>query len=386
MPGSIPTYPKVWAVGHRAADGLFNDHVVVQEKVDGSQISFARLEDLLHIRSKGAVIVEGAQHVSKLSVDGMFQLGVDSIVRAFPAMPEGVIFRGEYLNKPKHNTLAYDRTPLNHIVLFDATDKGLSVSREALTIYVVALEMDVIPQLFEGQVASLDALLSLLENESYLGGPKIEGIVVKNYERMTPFGDPMFAKYVSEAFKEKHVKDWKGRNPNSSDVVSNLIEMYRTEPRWAKAVQHLREAGRLKDEPADIGPLMGELSRDLIEECEDEIRDELWKHFGKKVVRGVQGGFAEWYKEQLAANAFSSLDEALDAPMEFTRVEFVTDTDGNTHCEQWTCDPPAAGVEFQVVRDAWHKDGRVRTIHEVRLLEVSAVMHPANPACTLIAA
>lgn len=310
MSGAISSYPKIWQIGHRAIDGIFNSPVAVQEKVDGSQISFAKIGDRLHIRSKGAVIVDGAREIENLSVDGMFNLGVQHIAAVYDKLPEEVVFRGEYLNRPKHNTLTYDRVPAQNIVIFDA-QPVFDVSSFWNPAYVSDLAADlgfeVVPTFFTGKIGSVGELFELLEHESFLGGPKIEGVVVKNYEKFTEqFGHPMFGKYVSEAFKESHLKDWKGRNPGTADVVTNLIGVYKTEPRWQKAVQHLREQGRLKEEPADIGPLMKELAEDLMAECKDEIMDELWKHFGKKVIRGVQGGFAEWYKEQLAMSAFPS--------------------------------------------------------------------------------
>lgn len=307
----IPSYAKIFHLGHRCVDGIFNDPVVVQEKVDGSQISFAKLQGRLHVRSKGATILEGYEvgtDEGKFDLDrgfGMFELGVQNVAKSFARLPEGWVFRGEFLNKPKHNTLVYNATPKNNIVLFDALDaEGREVTHVTLTAQAHELDFDVIPQLYEGTVSSLEQLLDLLDTESYLGGPKIEGFVVKNYERFTPFGDPMFAKYVSEAFKESHNKDWKGRNPNTNDTIANLVAMYRTDARWEKAIQHKRDAGGLKNEPADIGPLMKELYGDLVAECGDEIKEHLWKHFGPRVIRGVQGGFAEFYKEKLVAVAF----------------------------------------------------------------------------------
>lgn len=303
----IPPYPKIWQVGHRAVDGIFNSPVVVQEKVDGSQLSFGKIDGRLYVKSKGQMIVDGAKSVDGITVDGMFKRAVETLGSLFSDLPDDVIFRGEYLNKPKHNVLMYDRVPTNNIVVFDAqsatSDKSAFVAHGALTpnTYV---PFDVVPTFHDGPVSSIEELFSFLERESYLGGPKIEGVVIKNYDRYTAFGDPMFAKYVSEKFKEQHGTTWKNVNPGSANVVANLIEVHRTEARWQKAVQHLRESGRLKDDPADIGPLMGELAADFIAECKDSVMDELWKRFGKDVVRGVQRGFAEWYKEQLATSAF----------------------------------------------------------------------------------
>lgn len=61
--GAIASYPQVFNLGHRAVADLFLDPVTVQEKVDGSQISFGIMPQYeaghptgmyeLHIRSKG---------------------------------------------------------------------------------------------------------------------------------------------------------------------------------------------------------------------------------------------------------------------------------------------------------------------------------------------
>ena len=53
----IRSYPKVFNLGHAAMADLLGGNVVVQEKVDGSQFSFARTDSgQLLFRSKGAEI------------------------------------------------------------------------------------------------------------------------------------------------------------------------------------------------------------------------------------------------------------------------------------------------------------------------------------------
>ena len=42
-------------------------------------------------------------------------------------------------------------------------------------------------------------------------------------------------------------------------MIVQLAEGLRTEARWRKAVQHLREEGRLERSPKDIGALLVEL-------------------------------------------------------------------------------------------------------------------------------
>ena len=101
----ISGYPKVFNLGHKAIENLFADPVLVEEKVDGSQFSFMLDETgALHCRS----------HHNDLDMDApdkMFR-GAAKIVRELsPELHPGWIYRGEYLMKPKHNTLAYDRCP-----------------------------------------------------------------------------------------------------------------------------------------------------------------------------------------------------------------------------------------------------------------------------------
>ena len=140
-----------------------------------------------------------------------------------------------------------------------------------------------------------------LDTDSQLGGTKIEGFVVKNLCREVMIGDmpvPFIqGKFVSEKFKEKHGVAWKNKGAGHGwDVFK---ENYRTEARWDKSIQHLREQSKLINSPVDIGALVSEIQRDITEECEEEIRDYLWKHYGKSLLRRSTQGFPEYYKKSL---------------------------------------------------------------------------------------
>ena len=138
-----------------------------------------------------------------------------------------------------------------------------------------------------------------LHIDSILGNCKVEGFVVKNYAQ---FGDDKkiaIAKYVSEGFQEKHRHEWKMANPGAGDFVGSLITALKTEARWNKAVQHLRDGGALVDAPQDIGNLIKEVQADLLKEESDFIKDKLFTHFIGQISRGVIAGLPEWYKEKL---------------------------------------------------------------------------------------
>ena len=49
----IPSYPSIYALGHRAIAEILSSPVVIEEKIDGSQFSMCRTDGVLSCRSKG---------------------------------------------------------------------------------------------------------------------------------------------------------------------------------------------------------------------------------------------------------------------------------------------------------------------------------------------
>lgn len=297
----LPSYGKVYALGHRAIGDIFKGEVVVQEKVDGSQITFGRIGGELFVRSKGKQLVLDAP-------EKMFSKAVAAIKEL--DLRDGWVYRGEYLRSPKHNTLAYDRIPDNHIVLFDAhPDEHAHGYTDPAQLKTEAERIGVtpVPVLFEGNISTVEQLEALLDTESVLGGCKIEGVVAKNYHQFnTVDGKFCVGKFVSEAFKEKHQGEWKKTNPAAKDVTQHLIDQLRTEARWEKAIQFLRELGELDESPKDIGNLIKRVQQDVREEEEDHIKAALFKHFWPQIQRGIIAGLPEWYKERVLNNAFDN--------------------------------------------------------------------------------
>ena len=158
--------------------------------------------------------------------------------------------------------------------------------------------------MFEGEVTDFTQFKSFLETLSVLDNTKIEGIVFKNYNLFTLEKKVAMGKYVSEAYKEVHEGEWRKANPTNADIVDKLILEYKTDARYHKAIQHLRDAGELTDSPKDIGSLIKAVAQDVDKECQDEIKEKLYKHLWPKIQRGVTSGLPEWYKELLAKQSF----------------------------------------------------------------------------------
>lgn len=298
----LSSYPSIYNLGHKAVLDIFNtDNVVMEEKVDGSQFSFG-LDDrgALQCKSKSANIdLDNPNKLFAGAVDTAKQLATAGKLKP------GRTYRAEALCRPKHNVLKYDRRPTGDIILFDVDDNNQNYLLPAeKKVEGDQLGLEVVPTFHFGKVNSWEEFKHLMDRESVLGGCKIEGVVIKNYDLFGPDKKVLMAKFVSEAFKEVHRREWKNNNPTKGDVIQQLCDELRTQQRWEKAVIHLHERGELTDTPKDIGALMKEVSLDVLKEEKDYIVEKLFNFAWPKISRAIVGGLPQWYKELLAKQTF----------------------------------------------------------------------------------
>lgn len=300
------SYPSIYAMGHRAVLDLLTVPVNVEEKVDGSQFSFGVAEDgEIKVRSKGVEMNPDAP-------EKMFSLAVQTVKGIAPLLIPGWTYRGEYLSKPKHNSLAYNRVPKGNVVIFDInTGDECYLPYENKAAEAERIGLEAVPLIYSGMVADMNQFKGFLDRTSFLGGPKVEGAVVKprDYNMFATDKKVLMGKFVSEAFKEIHSKEWRKSNPTSSDVVGQIGLALRTEARWLKAVQHLRDSGQLTGTPKDIGQLLKDVAQDVHKECAEEVRDRLFKWAWPHIQRKVVTGLAEWYKGELLKQQFATPEE-----------------------------------------------------------------------------
>lgn len=293
---SWTNYGKLYQLGHPSISDLFLGPVVIEEKVDGSQFSFGFINDVLKCKSKNVEMRDLDD------VPDLFQDAVNTVKRLHSEgklVPDWT-YRGEAFKGRNHNTLTYDRQPTGGIVLFDiATAHEAYLGYEEKANVAARMGLELAPKIYEGTVASVAELNKLLDRVSFLGGPNIEGIVVKNHSRFGVDGKPLMGKLVSEAFKEVNNANWKGMKVTNGDVLDKLAERYATPQRWEKARQHLRDAGLLTNTPTDIGALMKEVSVDVHTECEAEIKEILFKWAWDRLHRRLTNGLPLWYKQRL---------------------------------------------------------------------------------------
>lgn len=293
----INSYSSIYTLGHNALRDLYNGEVIIEEKIDGSQFSMMRKDGKYYCRSKGKEIyLDNPEKMFSKAIETM--TGLD--------LTDGWIYRCEYLQKPKHNSLAYDRIPDKHLIIFD-----IDIMNQTYMPYkdkkkeAKRLGLEIVPIMYKGNITDSKFILDLLDNVSILGGQDIEGIVIKNYSQYGKDKKVLMGKYVSERFKEVHRKEWKKENPTNNDLIQNLILQYKTEARWDKAIIHLKEQGLLENSPKDIGILLKEIQEDIKKECEEEIKQMIFNKIIPKIMRGCTGGFPEYYKKKLLKESFN---------------------------------------------------------------------------------
>jgi len=301
-------YPSIYHIGHKLVQQIFDGDVVIEEKIDGSCFTMGRLDGELICHSKRT------QLRSFGASEKLFARGLAVAEMLEPLLTPDWLYRGEYLRVPKHNALAYSRVPKNHIMIFDvARGHEDYLSPEEKAAEATRLGLECVPVLHRGPI-DFTELQGLLNVESVLGGTKVEGVVVKNYQLWGPECKVLMAKLVSEAFKERNrsstqgvgvgpraLGEWAKNNPGRQDFLQQLIATYRAPARWDKAIQHLREAGELEHAPRDIGKLIVEIKMDVERECREEIMEALYRWASPHLLRAVAAGFPEYYKQRLAA-------------------------------------------------------------------------------------
>ena len=123
----VPSYGKILTIGSSYTDNALKGKVIIQEKLDGSMFGFGVNENReLVARSKGC-----EQRLD--SHDKMFNNGIDyikSIEKKIIVLTPDSYFYCEYIQKPKHNVLAYKKYPKNYLCL------RCFLSQKPLRIYV----------------------------------------------------------------------------------------------------------------------------------------------------------------------------------------------------------------------------------------------------------
>lgn len=297
---SLPEYGSIEAA-IRISEELFRGQVTVQEKIDGSQVSFG----IIH---SGELVCRSKRQIIDLNAPQDLFKGVVTHAQSIKdQLRPGTIYRGEAIQRLRHNKLAYERLPIGNVVIFDIEQDRKFLNPKEQQDECARLGLEYVRVFFEGPGTNVteEFVSKCLEQASFLGKALIEGVVIKNYGKDGSVKDTLIGKIVSESFKETKTKIKK-----RGEFLDIMLTTYKTDARWDKAIQHLRDSGKLTYTKGDLKHLIPELMHDIIREEGDVIKEKLWKDFWKAFSRELLKGFPEYYEQWLSENKLPSQNEA----------------------------------------------------------------------------
>ena len=287
----LHSYSSSYRIGHKILADIFTPdcQVVIEEKIDGSQFTFG-------VDENGHLLCRSTNLPLDLSApEQMFQKAIEMARSVQNKLTPGWQYVGEYLQKEKHNALRYNRIPYRNFIGFDIRTGVEDYLTPGLKwAEFTRLGLETVPLYYSGTIPSMTEIKEYLTRESVLGG-RIEGVVIKCYDRFIS-KKMAFAKLVQVDFQEVNAAAQRELNPSGKDVIGQAVAAFKTEARWKKAVQHLKESGEAVNAPQDIPALMKLVNQDLLAD-QDEIKQMLFDLTWKQIAREVGRGLPEWYKE-----------------------------------------------------------------------------------------
>lgn len=256
--------------------------IYVQEKIDGSQFSFW-FDEEWKFKSRNNILP---------STDKQFKLAIDGVLAVSSNLDKSFLYRGEFLCKPRHNVMLYERVPKHNIVIFDIECNDTYLTPEECKKHCDKVDLEYV------QIVSiLDHVPEVKELDltfkSMLGG-EVEGVVLKSYD------NKQFFKYVRETFKETRTINRVNSN-NKTKLLEELAKGICTEARWHKAIQHLKEDNK----ELNTAEVCKEIHKDIEKEEMTIIQEFIKEHNLKyedcrKQLMGLCcRGIHEWLQDKI---------------------------------------------------------------------------------------
>ena len=128
----------------------------------------------------------------------------------------------------------------------------------------IGIELINLKTICKAKEVTEEYIQKLCENSKYYEG-KPEGVVIKNYKRLNPFGKQMFAKVVLDTFKEHNRAVFGSAKQDRSDTVK-IVDEFCTNARIRKRILQLTNEGGHKLERQIMKYLPMSVVKDIFKE------------------------------------------------------------------------------------------------------------------------
>jgi hypothetical protein len=274
-------FTDVVRLGHKNTVGVLSegDNIVIQEKIDGANASFRRVGNELVAFSRNHQLSE------ENTLGGFHQFVKELNIQ----IGEGLIFFGEWTNPHKVKYPEHQKK----FFLFDIYDvtQGKYLPWETVKRVGQSLGLNLVPVFYEGEYKGFDHLQSFV-GKTELGGmlgdiSTGEGIVVKNVDYTDRFGNQMYVKLVTDAFREvqkqKAPKDPKVEATQEQKFVDQTVTTARIE----KFLHKFVDEGILDEQFGieDMGIILKNMNTRIYEDIIKEESDLLPEQHDEKQLR-----------------------------------------------------------------------------------------------------
>ncbi|AGO85557.1 hypothetical protein psal_cds_1235 [Pandoravirus salinus] len=290
-------------------DGIRNYRWFVEEKIDGSQLSFQRQGDAVEFRNRSKVV----------SVDvaldrPCYANAARAITRLAAQLDPAYTYHGEAVCKRRHNVVAYLGTPLKFWICYGIYDGERYLDRSEVEAECARLDLQCVQVLYVNddpsvldptpKVLEIVAQIEAGEIASCLGGNTIEGVVVKHnaaWHARSKAHKCIQFKHVTATFKERHGE---GLPPLASYDAESLMAYlallgakFAVPAVYQKAAQHIRENPGGKG-AISLPALQREVERDIEKEHGQDIAEALVKALLPVIAQHATSGMADWLAAQ----------------------------------------------------------------------------------------
>lgn len=226
-------YGKVHRLGKEETDGLLVGTVAIQEKVDGANTSiWINDEGQLKMGTRTRTLPDEGDEFNGFVGYVRAHTGIQALLTLHPN------FRlyGEWLVK---HTIDYKATVYKKFYLFDIYVEDHFLHQEQVASYAKEFGIEVVPMYTPIENPTVEQLKEFVGKSEF--GDRGEGVVLKNLDFVNSFGEMVYAKIVTESFKEDNGIAFGGNN-KFSDTYHEMwvVNKYMTLPRVKKIMDKIQ--------------------------------------------------------------------------------------------------------------------------------------------------
>jgi len=194
--GEVEKYQHVERFGSSNVEGLLDKNCVVQEKLDGANLTVANEAGLIVATRNSCIHHDGAPLTGfRGAVE--YVLAHEGILDFITDHPE-LVLRGEWLIK---NRIDYGPLNMFKYYVFDVQLRdGNYIPWEDYSSLLAEYDILMVPHL--GFADSMDEVIAFAGGESAIGGDRKEGVVVKRYDFANKYGQIVWGKFVNEEYHQ----------------------------------------------------------------------------------------------------------------------------------------------------------------------------------------